>query len=113
MLKHRASSKNPEHVGNEIIKVMYKGNQPVGFITYHKKKFYEGAIHFIDVSKEFRSQGYGLKLLNYGVKDLITRGVAKIGLVTPRVIMQLKQFTKKQDLLSLGVLMDLFTLNMW
>ncbi len=82
MLKHRASSKNPEHIGNETIKVMYVGNQPVGFITYHKKKFYEGAIHFIDVSKEFRSQGYGLKLLNYGVKDLIARGVAKIGLVT-------------------------------
>ena len=82
MLKHRASSKKSEHVGNEIIKVMYKGNTPVGFITYHKKKFYEGAIHFIDVAKEFRSKGYGLILLSYGVKDLIARGVAKIGLVT-------------------------------
>lgn len=82
MLKYRASSKRPEHVGNMIIKVGYHKNKPVGFVTYFMKNFYVGDLRFIDINPEFRSQGWAYKLLDYAVKDLIRHGAAKIELVT-------------------------------
>jgi ribosomal protein S18 acetylase RimI-like enzyme len=82
MLKYSASSKKPEDIGNQTIKVMFVDNKPVGFIAYHKKKFYEGVIHFIDINEDFRSKGYGQKLLKYAIADLKKHGVTKITLVT-------------------------------
>lgn len=82
MLEHLASSKDPSDHGNEIIKVMYKGNTPVGFVIYYKKKFYQGVLHFVAVDDQFRSKGYGLQLVEYAVNDLISRGCTSITLVT-------------------------------
>jgi ribosomal protein S18 acetylase RimI-like enzyme len=82
MLTHKASSKNPQHTGNLTIKVAYEGTNPVGFIAYYKKNFYTGYILFIDVINAFRAQGWGKRLLDYGVKDLLTHGCTKIQLVT-------------------------------
>jgi len=65
MLSHRASSKNPEHIGNLTIKVGYQGQEPVGFVAYYKKSFYEGFLLFLATKGEFRSKGYGYQLLKY------------------------------------------------
>ncbi|MEX0939832.1 MAG: GNAT family N-acetyltransferase [Candidatus Babeliales bacterium] len=83
MLKYRASSQDSskDH-GKEIIKVLYEGNEPVGFVAYHKINFFKCMLHFLAVREEFRSKGYGLQLLQYAVNDLIARGCAEITLVT-------------------------------
>ncbi len=82
MLRNRASSKKPEHLGNLSIKVGYHHKKPVGFVIYFMKNFYLGDLRFIDLDPEFRSKGWAYKLLDYAVKDLIKRGAAKIELVT-------------------------------
>lgn len=82
MLTYRASSKDPRHLGNQTIKVMYVGNNPVGFTAYHKKKFYKGKLHFVLINEKYRSKGYGLKIVQYAVNDLVSRGCTDISLVT-------------------------------
>ena len=82
MLKHKASSKNPHDKNNLSIKVAYDAANPVGFIAYYKKSFYLGYILFIDVLTEYRTKGWGKRLLDYAVKDLIKQGCTKIELVT-------------------------------
>ncbi len=82
MLHYRASSKAPENIGNLTIKAMYIKNQPVGFVAYYKKNFYEGFILFLALLKEFRSKGYAYKLLDHAITDLKSRFVTKIRLVT-------------------------------
>ena len=82
MLRHKASSKDPQHTGNLTIKVAYEGSTPVGFIAYYKKNFYIGYILFIDVIDTFRAKGWGKRLLEYGVNDLVKKGCKRIELVT-------------------------------
>lgn len=81
-LEHRASSKKPEHLGNETIKVIYAQGKPVGFTSYYQLKFYEGRIHFVAVDKQHRSKSYGFILTKYALEDLLKRGTKKISLVT-------------------------------
>jgi ribosomal protein S18 acetylase RimI-like enzyme len=85
MLHYRASSKAPENLGNLTIKALYLKNQPVGFVAYYKKNFYEGMILFLALLKEFRSKGYAYKLLQDAMNDLKSRFVTKIRLVTRTV----------------------------
>jgi ribosomal protein S18 acetylase RimI-like enzyme len=82
MLAHRASSKNPEHLGNLTIKVLYAKQEPLGFTAYYKKKFYEGFVLFLAIRHEFRSKGYAKILLRHAMDDLIAQGCTKIRLVT-------------------------------
>jgi len=82
MLEYRASSKKPADIGNQTIKLLYVDDKPAGFIAYHKKKFYEAMIHFLAIDQDFRSRGYGQKLMEHAINDLKKRGVAKITLVT-------------------------------
>jgi ribosomal protein S18 acetylase RimI-like enzyme len=82
MMHNRASSRDPQHVGNLTIKVLYAGTEPVGFTAYFKPKFYEGRVLFLAVREEFRSKGYGSQLLNYAIEALKKQGVNKIDLVT-------------------------------
>lgn len=82
MLHYHASSKAPEHVGNLIIKVLYIGNDFVGFTAYHKEKFYQCKVLFLAVRSEFRSKGYGKLLLKHAIDDLCSQGCTKIWLVT-------------------------------
>lgn len=82
MLKHKASSRAPEHMGNETIKVMYVDGKPVGFVTYYSLKFYEARIHFVAVDQSCRSRGYGLALVRYALNELTKQGYKKISLVT-------------------------------
>lgn len=85
MLHHRASSKNPQTIGNLTIKTAYQEGKPVGFVIYFKKNFYLGDLRFIDVNPEFRSKGWAYKLLDYAVKDLIKQGCIRVKLVTREV----------------------------
>lgn len=82
MLKNKASSKNPQHLGNLTIKVLYQGTEPTGFVAYYKKKFYEGYILFLAINRNFRSKGYGLTLLKHAMNELVKQGCTKIELVT-------------------------------
>lgn len=78
MLRYQSSSKG----GNEIIKVLYKGTSPVGFVSYHREYLNECLLHFVAVKEEFRSKGYGLRLVKYAIKDMLARGCTNIKLVT-------------------------------
>lgn len=80
MLRNRKSLKKAGY--EEIIKVAYQGEKPVGFVTYYQKNFYLGKIHFIDINPAFRSKGWSYKLLDYAIKDLAKKGITKIELVT-------------------------------
>ncbi|MBI2775258.1 GNAT family N-acetyltransferase [Candidatus Dependentiae bacterium] len=82
MLHYRASSKSAENIGDLTIKVIYENGKPVGFTAYHKLSLYVGRIIFVAVDKNFRSKGYGYKLLQLAVDDLKSRGAQKIRLVT-------------------------------
>jgi ribosomal protein S18 acetylase RimI-like enzyme len=74
--------KSPEQTGNVIIKVLYKGKEPVGFVTYLKENFYRCQVLFLAVREEFRSKGYGKILLQHAVNDLRSQHCTKIWLVT-------------------------------
>jgi len=82
VLKYRASSKDPQHMGNLTIKLLYQDGEPVGFVAYYKKMFYVGFVLFLGVRPEFRSKGYGAQLLQYAVDDFKKRGVTTVRLVT-------------------------------
>ncbi len=79
MLATRLSS---THKRPLTLKVVYENNKPVGFLAYFIKKFYLGKILFVDVLPEYRSKGWGAKLMKYAMDDLIKRGVSQIELVT-------------------------------
>jgi len=83
-LANRASSKKITHLGNLTIKVGYDNGRYAGMVmvAYFKKKFYVGKILYLVVEPEFRSKGWGYRLLDYAVKDLIKRGSMRINLVT-------------------------------
>lgn len=82
LLEHRTNSHTlpPKHI--LTMKVGYQDNQPTGFLAYYIKKFYLGNILFVDVLPTFRSQGWGMKFMQYAMQDLIKHGVSQIELVT-------------------------------
>ena len=80
--KYRSPSQLPSEAGKLNIKVLYENDTFVGFIAYHKEQFYSGRILFITVKPEFRSKGYGARLLDYAVKDLRERGANVIRILT-------------------------------
>lgn len=81
-LERKSPTADTLYAGKLIIKVMYANKQPVGFVAYFLKSFYEGVILFIDVDPEHRRHKYGRALLNYAVDDLRKRGVFVVRLVT-------------------------------
>ena len=66
------------------IKVAYAGAKPIGFVIYCKKNAECGYISFLDVSQEFRGQGWGSKLMRYAVNDLKAQGITTISLLVHR-----------------------------
>lgn len=82
MLDYRASSKQPQNIGNLTIKTYYHDKQPTGFVAYYTKALYEGWILFLAVDTKYRSQGYARKMLQYAIDDLIKRGSTIIRLIT-------------------------------
>ena len=82
MLKHRAPSKNPLHLGRLKIKVLRENNEFVGFIAYYMKMATTGLILFIAVEPEFRGKRYGEQLMRYALDDLVHLGAKVIRLTT-------------------------------
>lgn len=82
VLNTKSSSKDPKHFGNLIIKVYRTCDKPVGFVAYHKKKFFEGKILFLGVDAKERGKGHAQKLMNYAMEDLKNMGSTIILLVT-------------------------------
>ncbi len=79
---HNRTSRDFQQKGAMTIKVLYQGRSPAGFVSYYKKKFYEGRILFLGVLDQYRSKGYGYQLFKYAMNDLIAQGCTKITLVT-------------------------------
>jgi ribosomal protein S18 acetylase RimI-like enzyme len=82
VLRNRASSEKITHLGNLTIKVAYDHGTYAGMVAYFKKKFYVGKILYLVVEPEFRSKGWGYRLLDYAMKDLAQRGALRIHIVT-------------------------------
>lgn len=72
----------PRYAGKLIIKVMHVDKQPVGFVAYYMKTFYEGIVLFIDVAHSLRKKKYGKALLEYAVEALAKQGAGVVRLVT-------------------------------
>ena len=82
MLKYRAPFQNIYSAGRLNIKVMYEGEEFVGFIAYYKAKPDEGLILFLDINPEFRGKKYSEKLLRYAIDDLHKQGILIVCLST-------------------------------
>lgn len=82
LLSEGTSVFEPDPYEKEHIKMLYVNDRPVGFITYAKTKFYQGKIRLLSVSENLRGKGYGLKLLQHALNDLIARGCTHIYLIT-------------------------------
>lgn len=80
MLHHQV--RTPSSTDHLYIKVLYQGQEPIGFTAYYKEMFYKGRILFVAVREEFRSQGYGRQLIDYAIDELKKMGATTITLVT-------------------------------
>lgn len=78
----KSPSTDQRYHGALIIKVLRVANDPVGFVAYYRKSFYEGYILFIDVVEQHRRKKYGRILLQHAIDDLVHQGVQVIRLVT-------------------------------
>jgi ribosomal protein S18 acetylase RimI-like enzyme len=75
-----ASTDRPEDVGKLIVKVSECDNAVTGFITYHMKSAYQGAIMCLAVDQAHRRKGHAGKLIAHAVSDLKKRGITGIEL---------------------------------
>lgn len=74
---------NADLQGQEKIKVFLVNGQPAGFISYYKKKAYQGQIHIIQVLPEYRGRGYAKLLMRSAINDLFSDpAISLIKLVT-------------------------------
>jgi ribosomal protein S18 acetylase RimI-like enzyme len=72
----------PEYVGKLHIKVARIHGDPIGFVAYYKKKFYEGFILFLAIDEKYRGKGYATKLLKYAINALFKDHALVVRLVT-------------------------------
>lgn len=82
MVENLAHDKNLQSYGTVTIKVMLENGQPVGFVSYYMKKFYEGFIWFLAVKEEARNKKYGRLLMQTALNDLKERGAKYVRLIT-------------------------------
>lgn len=82
MLEHKFYRMPSGQETPEFIKVMYEREKPVGFVAFYQENFYRWRLHLLAVDEAFRGKGYGLKLVNYAMNEMIARGAQEIVLVT-------------------------------
>lgn len=70
MLDTKSPNKNPEYQGVEQVKVYLVAGQPVGFVAFYKKKFYEGFLHLLGLSSAARGKGYATQLMHTAVREM-------------------------------------------
>jgi ribosomal protein S18 acetylase RimI-like enzyme len=73
---------DPTMFGKQQIKILFAKGQPVGFIAYYMKSFFEGKIHLLEVRKAHHGHGYATKLVQYAIADLQHQGAKVIKLDT-------------------------------
>ncbi len=82
MLQTRSPNKNPAYYGKLYIKVIRDIGQTAAFTSYYKLTPETGWIQFVSVNRRFRGKGYGRKLVDYAVKDLLKMGCKEVKLLT-------------------------------
>ena len=70
MLDTKSPNKNPEYQGVEHVKVYLVAGQPVGFVAFYKKKFYEGFLHLLGLQATARGKGYATQLMRTALDAL-------------------------------------------
>jgi len=73
---------SPQHFGKMTIKLLYRDNQPAGFVTYYMETSYQGRILFLVVDKDFQGKGCGRELMLYAIGELAKMGSKTIKLFT-------------------------------
>jgi len=82
-LKYRSpSQEDSRYFGQLQIKVLRENDLFVGFTAYYLKYPTLGFILFVAVNPEFRGKHYGEQLVHYAIKDMKSKGVKQIQLVT-------------------------------
>lgn len=82
MLDTHSPNQSTEYRGKLMIKVIRDREQTAAFITYYRFSPQIGWIQFLSVNRRFRGKGYGKKLVDYAVKDLLKMGSQEIKLIT-------------------------------
>jgi len=83
MLKNRAPNvQEKEYYGKLNIKVLYQGDNFVGFVAYYLKNFFTGHLLFLAVKEEFRGKGFAKQLMDYALNDFKKQGASMVFLVT-------------------------------
>ena len=73
---------DPSQFGKQQIRIAFAKGEPVGFIAYHMKNFYEGKIHLLEVRKAHHGHGYATKLIKSAIEHLKAQGAKVIKLDT-------------------------------
>lgn len=71
-----------KHQGKMKIKVLYRNNEPTGFVTYYMQTQYQGKILFLAVDKNFHGTGCGRALMLHAIEELTKMGAKTIKLFT-------------------------------
>lgn len=82
MLETRGYPQESAHRDNLFINLGYNNAEPAGFVAYYMSSLFVGKILFLIVDEKFRSQGWGRRLLDYGVQELKKMGAIRVELVT-------------------------------
>jgi len=69
-----------ERTGGRTIKVIRKDSKTVGFISYIINALGKGYIFHLGIEQEYKGQGYGKKLLDYAIKNLVSRSKTEKGM---------------------------------
>ncbi len=79
---HSPNEYEPEYEGRMSIDVLRDKGSVAGFVTYYVSSPFIGTILFLEVGKDFRSKGYGEKLVRHAIDELFLKGVSVVKLLT-------------------------------
>jgi ribosomal protein S18 acetylase RimI-like enzyme len=80
MMLKRKPDKNTKCVGPLRIRVMREKNKLAGFTAYYMEDKQKGMVFLLAVDRRFRGKGYGKRLTQYAIEDLLQMGACRIGL---------------------------------
>lgn len=80
MLEHQHPGDMAHHTKHLTIAVLYDEERLVGFITYYYTNASTSNIELLAIDKNYRSKGYGKKLIEYVMREVRSQGVNAIQL---------------------------------